>query len=111
MAFLPDWLTGYDADNAARAQAAHDRLQQMNAAKYGPLYTPKDTQSYDPDEQRAEIDQVFTDSVKGDINRIGEKILGVFKLLPWWVYVVAGVALFFYLGGAAVIRKQVSKLA
>lgn len=105
MSFLPDWLTGYDSENAARAQAADATLRNMGLSN---LDSPED---YDPANQRAEIDQVFTDSVKGDINSFGSKILGLFKLLPWWVYVVAGLALFFYLGGAAIIRKQVSKFA
>jgi len=36
MSLLPDWLTGYDAQNADAAAAADAQLQQMNATDYAP---------------------------------------------------------------------------
>lgn len=36
---------------------------------------------------------------------------GILKNIPWWVYVGAVVAAFFYLGGLAILKGRLAKLA
>ncbi len=138
MSWLPDWLTGYDAENAERAAAADLRLQNMNAVDYAPggsiyeraasergtayaddlldrVQLDFDSQSsFNPDDQRAEIDTAFVegaaeglksaqDKFKGWLSSIG---LGVLGFIPWWVWLLAlGFLWFKYLGGSKTLRR------
>lgn len=120
MNLLPDWLTGFDADNAQAAAEADAKLQALNAQTYGPAYTPKDTQSYGVQTQRDEIDQAFNDeldaragSIIGRPLRIlGNVLKSTLFAIPVWVWLTAGVILFFYLGGGPWLRRVIkTKLA
>ena len=136
MSFLPDWLTGYDSTNAEAAAAADAQLQDMNAVDYGiggKFYSVGNaaavdaqraselasTGGYGVGNQTAAIDQVFTDTLDAEANSIVVTPLGIFwaevkallKAVPWWVWVLGLVAVFFWLGGAAFVRRYVSKKA
>lgn len=128
MPFLPNWLTGYDPANAdavnakqaqlaAREAAARANGNVMLADYYNRGFGPGAGADYLADE--AEIDQTFADSVKENAENMSKgvrdtlnfslgKILGA---VPWWVYLAGAFALFIYLGGGAVLRSRVAKLA
>lgn len=113
MSFLPDWLTGFDSENATRAAEADSKLQALNAETYGPFYTPKDTQSYGVENQRAEIDDTFFEEAtrfpRWSVAAVSRYLKEILKLAPWWLWVGAGVALFAWLGGFTWLRGALNK--
>ena len=44
--------------------------------------------------------------VKGAVNGVAKGILG---FIPWWVFVVAIIALFLYLGGGNLVRRKIAE--
>lgn len=68
-------------------------------------------------DQQAAIDATFTDSLNASAKSIVGTPLGIFwaeikallKAVPWWVWAISVIAGFFWLGGAAIIRKFVAK--
>lgn len=135
MSLLPDWLTGFDSANSTAASEADAQLQVLNNAQYGPggsYYTPetwtavnanRDSElangGYGPAAQQAQIDQTFTDKLDSQAQSIIGGPLGVawatikaiLKSVPWWVWILGFVAVFFWLGGAAMVRAWVGKKA
>jgi hypothetical protein len=114
MSFLPDWITGFDSANADAAAEADAKLQTINAQTYGPFYQPQDSQPYGSAQQQAEIDNVFFEEAtrfpRWSASAVTRYLGEIFKLIPWWVWAGACLVFFFYLGGAVLIRKQLSKL-
>ena len=148
MSWLPDWLTGYDAENAARAAAADAQLQKLNQADYergGRIYNAvadargvaaaeqnlatvlanRDREingtddgsytgvgGYSEDVQREQIQTVFQDTldvqagkiIGGPFAAIGSFLKSIFKAVPWWVWLLGIVAVFVWLGGAALLK-------
>ncbi len=130
MSWLPDWLTGYDAENAAAADNANKQLQAMNAADYGPggkYYSPENwaavqTQaesemSYNPTDQRNEIQKSFSDKLAAQAAAIfgvpagalGSVLWAILKAIPWWIWLVAAGALFVWLGGLVRLKGVLAK--
>lgn len=135
------WLTGYDEENAARAAAteagtytrAGDGKAAMATAAWQQnqrdrgVWTEWEYQqsqrnmqaSYDAGVTPESIDATFVESVKDNANLLAGGVKGalnavggtVWKAIPWWVWLVAGVALFIQLGGAEVIRGRIKRLA
>lgn len=131
MSILPDWLTGYDAENAQRAAAADAKLSELNKADYqtpgGKYYSAanaaavtKDyaTQAtFGADAQRTEIDQAFTDTldsqaksiIGGPLGIAWATIKSILGAIPWWIWAAAGLALFVWLGGITLLRGSLAK--
>jgi hypothetical protein len=116
MSLLPDWLTGYDSENAQRAADADAALRQLNkqqAAVYGPDWEAQvnrdyaTQQSFDLQTQREQVDTAFTDEldaraksiIGGPLGVVWSTLKAILKAIPWWVWLAAGVAVFFWLGG------------
>ena len=116
MSWLPDWITGYDSENAAKGAAADAKLQQMNAdavasGRYSQATADQiqlDFQNQfntDPstintafDEGWQEGRQNVSDAIKGTLNRIvADPLRAVIGGLPWWLWALALGALAFYL--------------
>jgi hypothetical protein len=125
MSLLPDWLTGYDSDNADAAAAADAESRRINALNRdrGRLseaayeQTQRDFQTQEPigqAAQRAAIDKAFTDELadrakgifKTPLDVAWETILAILKAVPWFVWLGAAVAIFLWLGwGKWLLRK------
>lgn len=124
MSWLPDWLTGYDAANAARAAAADNELRAMNQAKIDSgYYSPAQAalinqdyatqESFDPATQRQEIDTAFVqgladsrDQVKGFFNGAVWQLL---KSVPLVVWIGLAVAVFVWMGGLSLLKGKFAK--
>ncbi len=124
MSRLPDWLTGYDSENARRAAEADAKLRAMNQAKMDSgYYTPaqaaaiqKDYETqvaFGEDAQRAEIDAAFVqglaegrDNVKGFFNGAVWQFL---KAIPFVVWLGLAVALFVWLGGLTLLKGRLAR--
>jgi len=128
--WLTDYFTGYDSANADKAAAADSKLQAMNATDYAPggkFYSPyaadsvaknraselATTGGYGQTNQRPQVAQAFTNGLKegiGNVNStIGDLVKNFFGLVPWYVWALALVGLFFWLGGAVFLRRQLTK--
>ena len=103
----------YEKIAAERGTAAADAAQAQVTANY-------DTQApIGETAQNAAIDQAFTDSLDASAsNLIGSplavlwaEIKALIKSVPWWVWIIGIVAVFFWLGGAAIIRAAVKRKA
>ena len=97
MSLLPDWLTGYDEENALRAQAADATLREMGLSNYDRA------SDYSPDNQRGQIDAAFTTQLYSGPNFIrrilGETIWAILASVPAIVWIGGAVALFIWAGG------------
>jgi len=49
--------------------------------------------------------------VGGPVRLAGRVVWSVLKALPWWVYVAAGVGLFWYLGGGEWVKLWLKRKA
>ncbi len=113
---LLTWLSGYDSENAARADAASAKVQQLNAdaaasgrydeATYAQIQrdyqiqfdTSPDTISTEFDAGWVEGRQNVSGFITGALNRIvADPLRAVIAGLPWWLWVLALGALTFYL--------------
>lgn len=123
---LLTWLSGYDSENAARADAAEARSRQINDDKaawglvdealfgqsdYGAAWAAKVNQDYatqfdtSPDTIHTAFDEGLTEGrknvsafIKDALNRIvADPLRAVIAGLPWWLWVLALGALAFYL--------------
>ncbi len=131
MSWLPDWLTGYDAANAARAAQADAELRRLNQAKIDSgYYTPEQVaatrRNYEADAYlddtaaRNAIDESFdqgwqegrqnvSNTIKGALNRIvADPLRAVIGGLPWWLWLAAGLAVFGYFGGFAWLKRKLA---
>lgn len=126
MSWLPDWLTGYDAQNAAAVNERQAELARREAearangnVMLADYYGGGLGQSASVADDRAAIDETFADSVKENATAISQGIndtlsFSVGKILgavPWWLWLAGAFGLFLYLGGGAVIRARIAKLA
>ena len=126
MSWLPDWLTGYDAANAAAVNERQAELARREAEARANGNTPLadyygrgQGQGASVADDRAAIDETFGQAVKDNASALSQGIndtlsFSVRKILgavPWWLWLAGVFGLFLYLGGAAVLRKQLSKLA
>ena len=125
MSWIPDWITGYDAENAARARAADDEIRRMNAAKIASgEYTAaqaaaiqKDFStdaSFATDEAaRQTIDQQFAegaaDGLKNVKSAVNSTALGFLGAIPAAVWIILAVALFVWLGGIPALRGGLTR--
>ena len=117
MSLLPDWLTGFDPQNAEAAAAADKRLQELNAQTYGPFYTPKDTQAYGTGPGRDAVDQAFSDELDAraegifgtPLRVLGKVLSSTLFAIPMWVWLVAAGVAFWYLGGFTWLRGSLAK--
>lgn len=106
MSILPDWLTGYDAENAARAAAADAELRRL-AEQRGQIVAPDSFDFTSPDAQRQQIDQTFTDTldsrakslIGNPLAVVWSTIAAILKAIPLWVWIVAALFAFYWLGG------------
>jgi hypothetical protein len=111
------WLsifTGYDEENAARAEAAQAQLKAMGGANYD--YFTDFNQVTVADQTRAQEDsfnadvRANADTIIGAPLRFVGRILGSTLLsLPLWIWLVAAGVLFFYLGGGTIARSALKK--
>ncbi len=108
------FFTGYDAENAARAEEAQRQLQAMGGAKYDSFtdfetLTVADQTNAQEESFNADV-RANADSIIGAPLRFAGRILGATLLaIPVWVWLVAGGVLFFYLGGGPVLRTWIKK--
>jgi len=113
MSLLPDWLTGYDEENAQAAAAADAEIKRLNVEDYGPFYVGSDTQSYQPADQRAEVDDEFftaaTRFPRWSASVVGRYLLEFLRLIPWWVWVGLALVLFAWLGGFSRFKGALAK--
>jgi len=124
MSLLPDWLTGFDAENAESAAAADAKLRAMNQARidegfYTPVQAAQIKKNYETqfafgvDAQRADIDKTFTDAVKDNTRGFNKGIWDIIKTLlsavPLSVWIIAGLVVFFMFGGLAQLKKLLPK--
>lgn len=113
MSLLPDWLTGFDRENADRAAEADAKLQALNAETYGPFYQPQDSQPYGADAQAQIIDDVFfteaTRFPRWSAAWVTRGLKEFFGLLPWWLWAGALVAVFYWLGGFTWLKGSLAK--
>ena len=107
MSLLPDWLTGYDEENALRAQEADRRLRKMGLSNYD------QASDYDPANQRAQIDHAFTDQLYRGPNifrkLLGETLWAILAAVPAIVWIGGAVALFWWLGGFTWAKRAIAK--
>lgn len=107
MSWLPNWLTGYDEENAIRAQQADAQLQAMNQQTYGTPYVGNDYGTYGPAAQEAQIQEAFDTELQSQANSIiggplrglGTVVASILKAIPLWVWLAGAVVLFAWLGG------------
>lgn len=114
--FLPDWLTGYDSENAARADAATAKRQQLNAdalasGRYDAVTYAQIQRDYQEqfDTNPDTIDTAFQEGwaegrgnvsgfISGAIDKIvADPLRAVIGGLPWWLWIAALGLLGFYL--------------
>ncbi len=113
------WLsffTGYDQENARRAEEADARLESMGLGLNdrvtdfeldGNAFTVGNQVSAQEESFNADV-RSNADSIIGAPLRFVGRILGATLLaIPLWLWLVAGLVLFFYLGGGPVLRKWV----
>jgi hypothetical protein len=115
MSWLPDWLTGYDAENAARAADADAQLRELNRERYGVDYVNRD--DWQPDAAaRDSIDAAFVSGLDDGRKNTNSFLWGTlgqfFKTVPTVVWVGLAVAAFAWLGGFTwLARNTKGKLA
>lgn len=132
MSWLPDWLTGYDAENAARGARADAELNRMAQEDYltpgGRYYSEEnaaavrrnyETDAYLNDAQAHEaIDQAFdegwqegrqnvSNTITGALNRIiADPLRAIIGGLPWWLWLAAALFVFGYFGGFGWLKRK-----
>ena len=132
MAESPGWFArlmgGVDADNAARAAEADAIRAKLNQQKFergewtaqqfqavqaqwaASQFSPNDQMyeaAYEGLKEGADnITGAVTGAVKGTLNTAGEL---VWKSIPWWVWIVGAAALFFYMGGGALLKGRLAR--
>jgi hypothetical protein len=129
MSWLPDWLTGYDAENAQRAADADARLRELNELRARDLGDDwydqvlenyANQEAFGLDAQRAEIDRAAVDSLESSaaasvgflgnlLNTVWQPIKAILKAIPLWVWLLAGVGLFLYFGGFSLIKRNLPR--
>ena len=125
MSWLPDWITGYDAENAARAREADAKLRALNAERISNgFYTPeavkqlndgwaRDAMPASDADARAAIDAAFVDGLNDGRNNVKGFFNGVvwqfLKSIPFVVWVGAAVALFVWLGGLSLLKGRLAR--
>jgi hypothetical protein len=105
-----------NAEDAKLAQLNQQKVDsgQWNSSQY---QTAQQHLVENTIDAQSEVDTAFVEGakeglaneqafVKSSINNITSGILG---FIPWWVYPVAGVVLFFYLGGGVFIKGYLSR--
>lgn len=112
MSWLPDWITGYDSENAQRAADADRELQRLNLERYGVPYVNQDDYQ-GPQAARDSIDSAFVSgleegrqNVKGFFNGAVWQLL---KSIPLVVWIGAAVALFIWMGGLSLLKGKFAK--
>ena len=128
--YAPNWLTGYDEENAQRGAAAaaeRERIRQneIAAGKFDPDALRRMQQDYASEvpfgvaAQEASIDEAFDEgwqegrqnissTIKNTLNRIvADPLRAVIGGLPWWLWVGGALALFGWLGGFGWVAKKV----
>lgn len=131
MSFL-SWIVGYDQANADAGAAADAKLRELNAAnvasgRYDSATAATIEKNYASQNaigstaQKAEIDQAFNEGLQDGANNItgfvsktfsfvGKALSAVLLGIPAWAWLVAGVALWGWLGfpGIKAIRKKLA---
>ena len=123
MSFLPDWLTGYDRDNAARAADSDAVRQRLNEeklaagswtlAQYQQAAQQMTDSQFDAD---AQIAGAFTEEwnarrdalTAGASSFLSGALKDIWRAVPLAVWLLLAAGLFFWLGGAALIRNRIS---
>lgn len=126
---ISDWFTGYDAENARRAEAADAELrallQKQQAAGY---YTPQQWSQIEKDYasqstigeagQRDEIGEAFSEGlaegrqnitgfVRGVFDQVGKALGSVLLGVPFWVWLLVAGAVLWKLGGLGWLERRV----
>lgn len=108
-----NWVTGYDAENAAAAAAADETSRRLATEAYslgGRSYTPENWEavqagwtregSFSREAAEAEIDKAFDEgwregqenvasAIKGTINKVvGGPLVAILSGIPAWVWIV-----------------------
>ncbi len=124
MSWLPNWLTGYDEDNAIRAAAADSELRRLNdEAIANGRYTQdqidaiqRDYQTqevFDPNLQTQSIDQAFVSGLDEGRNAVKSFFNGFvwqfLKSIPFVVWIGLAVALFVWLGGLSQLKGRFAR--
>lgn len=113
---LLTWLSGYDAENAARGDAAGAALQQLNTdarargryddATWAQIQRDYETEfDTDPDTINTAFDEGWSEGssnvsswIKGTLNRIvADPLRAVIAGLPWWLWGIGLAVAAFYL--------------
>ncbi len=128
--FLPD-----SAQTSAEQQSNYERQQAELAAKVAErqaagTITAEQVQFYQGNQGELESQDAaaaagFVEGAKEGLQNVLEApgkavdavggglttlVGGILKGVPWWLWLVAGAALFFYMGGATLLRGRLAKL-
>jgi len=125
MSWLPDWLTGYDAENAARARKADDEIRRLNAIKIDDgTYTKAQADKINADfstdatfttdeSARDSIDQQFAEGLGDGVDNIKRAVNGTFTgilgSIPWSVWLIVAVLIFVWMGGLSQLKGRFQK--
>lgn len=109
-----------DDENARRAEAADAQLRELNRNRYGVDYVNGDDW-VPPAEQERQIDAAFAEGWQDGKRNVTGVVSGFFKVIgdglgaillgvPVWVWAVAGVALWAWLGfpGLSKLRRKLA---
>lgn len=130
MSWLPDWVTGFDADNAQRAADADAYLRADNERKGRGTTLIQDklagkegveVHANTVEGQRQEIDAAFEEGLQDGANNITGFVSGVFKFvgkaisavlfgIPAWAWLLGIGAVWVYLGmpGLKALKKKLA---
>lgn len=120
------WISSSDGQSAAELQAASDaadaRLAELNQnarARYGESWYAQaesnrlgggvDVEQQLTQAAREGVAEGYTNVTGAIRSTIAAPFKFVWDSMPWWVWAGAVVGAFFYFGGGAIIRKQLTK--
>lgn len=124
--WLLDKLTGYDQENADRANAGQQRLAERAAESRNAGYISHaeyyeralGNGAVNSAEDSAALESEFVEGVKTSAERMSAGVNGalsfsvgkIFGAVPFTVWLLAAAGLFLYLGGGAMLRGRLAKL-
>ncbi len=130
MSWLPNWITGHDAENQARGDAAAAELTRLKDEKIASgYYTAEqaiqiqknyETDAYLNEEEAQEaIGEAFdegweegrqnvSNAISGTLNKVvGGPLRAILGGIPWWLWLAAILGVVGYFGGFAWLKKKV----
>lgn len=113
---------------ALRAQEAEIDARRRASGRYDEQYWATadeqhvmESAAYDPAQYQAEVTDAAREGALEGLDAMqrgvkdtlsgaaGFSLRAVFGFVPWWLWLLAGAGLFFYLGGGGIIRRQIAR--